>query len=159
MPPIAAPDGMERAVELGVQAFYARHTFHGPRLHGLEAVLACTATSITAAVRGSRPRDWCPHDPRAAWHLDPLVVDAAFQLALYWAWVTDRVAILPRSIAEVALLRPFAPDRPVRVRLEALPAAQGERAGTFWLYQDEALAGWMRDVRARVLAGFGAGGG
>ena len=112
---------------LALDEFYARHTFHGPRLRGIVRITGLDELHVAGVVRSARPGDLYPSGPRgpgAAFALDPLVVDASFQLAAYFMLVRHGRAGLPLGFDELRVLAPFDPGEagaPVSclVRLEA----------------------------------------
>ena len=83
VPELAAPAALEPP-PLALDEFYARHTFHGPRLRGIVQIAGLDALHIAGTVRSARPGDLCA---TGAFALDPLVIDASFQLAAYFMLV------------------------------------------------------------------------
>ena len=89
-PPSAGPRTIETA---GLPAYgrsprsvYHDVLFHGPDLHGLERIEACTLEAVSATVRTApAPTIWIERPLRQAWLTDPLVLDSAFQLLVLWA--------------------------------------------------------------------------
>src|SRR5207249_9051944 len=61
---------------------------------------------------------------RAAWAVDPLALDGAFQLAAYWAWTQLQRAGFPVGIQEYVQLGPL-PEGPLRATL-TLEQSAGE---------------------------------
>ncbi len=132
------------ALPLELDAFYAEHTFHGPKLRGIERVLHLADTAVEGIVRTSP----------SAGRVDPLAVDSSFQLAVYWAQAVQGKGALPLSVGECVILRPW--QGRVRARLDLSSITEAEVTGTIRYYSDapEArpeLIGWMRDVRAKLL--------
>jgi 8-amino-7-oxononanoate synthase len=115
---------------LALEDFYARHTFHGPRLRGIVRITGLDELHIAGVVRSARAGDLYPSGPKGPggasgpFGLDPLVVDASFQLAAYFMLVRHGRAGLPLGFDELRVLAPFDPGgagAPVSclVRLEA----------------------------------------
>jgi len=70
--------------------------FHGPDLHGIEAVDGCTENGIAAAVKGApAPGAWIRQPLRSSWLTDPLALDSAFQLMILWSFERFGHASLP----------------------------------------------------------------
>lgn len=117
--------------------FYAGHHLHRQDFRAL-----CRLRPGAAEVLTSHPTWVYPADPRTAWHLDPLVVDGAFQLAL----MLSRDVLWPVSIEHLALLEPFT-GASAEVRLA--PDAESPLRADYQFFQDGRLVGWMRGVQAR----------
>ncbi len=126
--PAAAPDlggpGQDPALPLPLEEFYASYTFHGPRLQGIAAIEQLTPSGIVGWVKTSKPSDWIRDSTRERWTVDPLTIDAALQLAGYWAWVNLKRAGFPVAIEEYIQREPFG-EGLVRVSL-TLEQAQGD---------------------------------
>ena len=58
-------------------------------------------------VKGCRPADWVKDPVRAQWTVDPLVIDASFQLAGYWAWTRQQRAGFPLGFERFVQYAPF----------------------------------------------------
>jgi 8-amino-7-oxononanoate synthase len=82
---------------LTLSEFYARHTFHGPRLRAVDEVTTVGAHSIAGRIRTG-------DDPSMSWLL---AVDGALQLCAYWAVVHHGRIGLPIGAAELRLRGPI----------------------------------------------------
>jgi 8-amino-7-oxononanoate synthase len=105
-----------RPTGLTLQEFYARHTFHGPRLRAVEEVIAVGAGSVEGRIRTG-------DDPSLTWLL---AVDGALQLCAYWAVVHHGRIGLPVGVGEMRLRGPI----PAGARLvcrAALRRSEGDR--------------------------------
>ena len=58
-------------------------------------------------MKGCRPADWVKEPLRSEWTVDPLIIDASFQLAGYWAWVKHQRAGFPVALGRFVQLAPF----------------------------------------------------
>ncbi|HUJ60169.1 MAG TPA: aminotransferase class I/II-fold pyridoxal phosphate-dependent enzyme [Kofleriaceae bacterium] len=118
LPALERPAVLEPA-PLALDEFYARHTFHGPRLRGIATIDGLDATHIAGTVRAARPGELGERAGNFA--IDPLVIDASFQLAAYFMHVRHRRAGLPLGFDELRLLAPLPPGARIGclVRLEA----------------------------------------
>jgi 8-amino-7-oxononanoate synthase len=112
------PAGEHLSVSLPLSEFYARHTFHGPRLRAVEEVLSVGSGHIEgriqAAPAGGGATPWL------------LAVDGALQLCAYWAVVHHGRIGLPVGVAELRLSAPI----PAGVRLvcrATLAGSEGDR--------------------------------
>ena len=105
LPELAMPASLAPP-DLALDAFYTHHTFHGPRLRGIEEIAGLDARNLVGTVRSARPGDLCPN---AAFAIDPLVLDASFQLAAYLMFARHNRAGLPLGFDELRVLAPVAP--------------------------------------------------
>ncbi|MGF1511223.1 MAG: aminotransferase class I/II-fold pyridoxal phosphate-dependent enzyme [Myxococcota bacterium] len=115
------PKGSERPVGFGLEAFYERFTFHGPRFRAIKAVHRVVEGGISGRVRGSARRVWMPETP-GTWTVDPLVVDAAFQLAGYWTSLVMGRTGFPIRVQRMVLHSPIEPASDSEARDEDVEA-------------------------------------
>lgn len=92
---------------MSLKDFYGGFTFHGPRLQGIVSIDALGDDGVSGTVKGCRPADWVKEPLRKEWTVDPLVLDASFQLAGYWAWVKHQRAGFPVALGRFVQLKPF----------------------------------------------------
>ncbi len=92
---------------MSLKDFYGGFTFHGPRLQGITSIDALSDEGVVGWVKGCRPSDWIKEPLRTEWSVDPLILDASFQLAGYWAWVKQQRAGFPISLGRFVQLKPF----------------------------------------------------
>lgn len=111
--PALSLTGERAAPPVDLETFYREHTFHGPRMQGILQIERLTDRGIEGMVRPSSPRALIPTSPRTAWAIDPLVLDASFQLAGYWALVQLQRAGYPIGFRRLVQQRPFG-EEPVR---------------------------------------------
>jgi 8-amino-7-oxononanoate synthase len=93
--PTADAGPVSGAPPLSLAEFYARHTFHGPALQGIEVVEALAKEAVCGIVRAGGAEAWGERD----WRFSPLAIDAAFQLSAYWAHVHHGRAGFPVRVA------------------------------------------------------------
>ncbi len=117
---------------LALDEFYTSYTFHGPRLRGIESIEQLGPQGIVGQVRTSKPQDWIRGSKRAAWTVDPLALDGAFQLAAYWAWTHLQRAGFPIGIEEYVQLAPLG-EGPLRASLTMEQTEGDEVHGTIVL--------------------------
>jgi 7-keto-8-aminopelargonate synthetase-like enzyme/NAD(P)-dependent dehydrogenase (short-subunit alcohol dehydrogenase family)/acyl carrier protein len=119
---------------MSLQDFYGGFTFHGPRLQGITAVEAVGEDGVVGLVKGCRPADWIKDPLRTRWAVDPLLLDASFQLAGYWAWVKHQRAGFPVALGRLVQLRPLGLG-PVRCTVSFEAATEDVFTGTL-VWQD-----------------------
>ncbi|MBX7114377.1 MAG: aminotransferase class I/II-fold pyridoxal phosphate-dependent enzyme [Myxococcaceae bacterium] len=125
-PSLASPVTLKASgsLPMPLTEFYQGFTFHGPRLQGIIAIEAVDEQGISGVVKTSQPADWIKEPLRKQWTIDPLVLDASFQLAGYWAWVKHQRAGFPLGFAEYTQVKPFGAG-PVKCTV-TFEAAQGD---------------------------------
>ena len=117
--------GDDEALPFDVPTFYRAHTFHGPRLAGIDAIERMTSQGIAGVVHPTPVAAWIPGSDRETWAADPLILDSSFQLAGYWALVHHRRAGFPIGFERFTVLAPFG-DQPLRCCL-VLDEAEEDR--------------------------------
>ncbi len=105
-----------RGYSLDVATSYATRLFHGPQLHGIAAVEACSADGIVVDARtASAPWAWMTEPLRSTWLADPLALDAALQAIILWSQELRGEPCLPCSIARYRQYRRTFPREGVRI--------------------------------------------
>ncbi len=103
-PPAPMPCTLEALprFEDDASVLYAqKRLFHGEALQGIEVIEGIGETGMAARVRsGARPTDWLDEPLRGAWLTDPLALDCAFQLMVYWTQVFHHAPSLPVRIGK-----------------------------------------------------------
>ena len=90
--------------ELSVDKVYDDILFHGRDLHGIKAIVGCSAMGIeVVAKHAPAPGAWMTSPHRKKWILDPLIMDSAFQAAIIWCHETLGMVCLPTYIANVRI--------------------------------------------------------
>ena len=114
--PVATLRVAPRGYSLDVVTAYATRLFHGPQLHGIAAVEACSADGIVVDSRtASAPWAWMTEPLRSAWLADPLALDAALQAVILWSQELRGEPCLPCSIAKYRQYRRTFPREGVRI--------------------------------------------
>ncbi len=93
--------------ELALSEFYGGITFHGPLLQGITEISAVGEGFIRGRVRTGSPDTWVPGTNRAAFTIDPLVLDSAMQLSGIVAWTRFGRAGTPIGIGRYVQLAPL----------------------------------------------------
>jgi acyl transferase domain-containing protein/7-keto-8-aminopelargonate synthetase-like enzyme/NAD(P)-dependent dehydrogenase (short-subunit alcohol dehydrogenase family) len=126
---------------MSLEDFYKGFTFHGPRLQGITRIDALAEDGVVGWVKGSTPADWVKEPLRNTWAADPLIIDASFQLAGYWAWTKQQRAGFPVGVGRFVQLAPFGAG-PVKCTV------------TFEASSDDVFSGTLvwQDAQGKVLA-------
>lgn len=148
-PPTAEPP------TLSVEEFYAHHTFHGPLLQGIAQVEEVGESHVRGVVRTAAEPGRLVRDARG-FTVDPLLIDASFQLAGYWAFVRHGRAGLPLGVGEyrpLPALAELSPGSPVRCLLR-LERSAGDLFVGHIDYRDEQgrLVAQLRDIQGSLPA-------
>ncbi len=156
--PLAVP--VTPAMSIG--DFYRDVTFHGPIMQALRDLSGIGDEGIDGSVGGSRPAQWLAQPWRAAWLVDPMQVDGAFQLVAYHLAARFNQAAYPVSLAR-CWWRGAAPGETVRCQVRGGPDGQGNFVGEIaFLGAEGEVIGVLQEVRGRVYtrgAKVGDGGG
>ena len=117
-----------------LEDFYKGFTFHGPRLQGITRIDTLADEGVVGWVKGSTPADWVKEPLRQTWAVDPLIIDASFQLAGYWAWTKQQRAGFPVGVGKFVQLAPFGLG-PIKCTVTFEAASEDVFAGTL-VWQD-----------------------
>jgi acyl transferase domain-containing protein/NAD(P)-dependent dehydrogenase (short-subunit alcohol dehydrogenase family)/acyl carrier protein len=116
--PEAVNDLATRAYPMSVVAAYEDVLFHGEQFQTIEEIHGFSDAGIVTMVRSApRPREWMAHPMRPDWLSDPLVIDAAFQLAILWCHANADGLCLPSYVAQYRQFRAKFPTDGVVVAL------------------------------------------
>jgi hypothetical protein len=95
-PPAEEPLGGLTPFPLSVAEAYAQVLFHGKRLHGIRRINGCSDRGMVARLAPApAPGRWIRQPLRSRWITDPLVLDAAFQMAILWCYALKDAVSLP----------------------------------------------------------------
>lgn len=154
---VGAPTGPLPAVKsftatpslpLSLKDFYSRFTFHGPRLQGIVSIDALGEDGVSGQVKGCRPADWIKDPLRSEWTVDPLIIDASFQLAGYWAWVKHQRAGFPVALGRFVQLAPFGLG-PLKCTVSFEASSDDVFTGTLvWQDASGRVVGYMTGAKA-----------
>ncbi|MEZ5124606.1 MAG: polyketide synthase dehydratase domain-containing protein, partial [Solirubrobacterales bacterium] len=115
---LPAPLAATGPFPLSVQELYDRWLWHGPALQAIASIDAYGPDGLDATLRASA-------SGTGSWRLDPVVVDAVFQLGIVWSRQTlDRTA-LPARVGRVEGAISLPAGTPVRCRLRLTAQAGG----------------------------------
>ncbi len=92
--------------DLSMDSVYDDILFHGQDLHGIKAIVGCSAMGIeVVAKHAPAPEAWLSSPHRNKWILDPLIMDSAFQAAIIWSHETLGMVCLPTYIANLRIYK------------------------------------------------------
>jgi hypothetical protein len=101
------------------EEIYEKILFHGKQLQAIQQVLSCSPEGMVARVHSApRPEAWVASPMRNDWLVDPMVLDAAFQMASLWCYELFAKVSLPVYGAVYRQYRSRFPDQGVKVVLE-----------------------------------------
>jgi 7-keto-8-aminopelargonate synthetase-like enzyme/NAD(P)-dependent dehydrogenase (short-subunit alcohol dehydrogenase family) len=148
--PALTPPPSEEKPPVALADFYAKHTFHGPRLQGIVSLDGVGPAHVRGVVKSAHPADLVTG--ARGFTVDPLLVDSAFQLAVYWAHVKKGRAALPLGFDEVRMLAPVAPGTQVSCLL-LLESSQGDLVTGHIDLRDASgnLVFQLRGMRAQLM--------
>jgi hypothetical protein len=98
-----SPQPIESPLGASADEAYERWLFHGPTYQVIESLTGADERGIDAVVRRESPAARRHDQP---WILDPVLVDAAPQLAMIWSRALFDVAVLPSRITRYRLYEP-----------------------------------------------------
>jgi 8-amino-7-oxononanoate synthase len=136
------------ALPLELKEFYSKFTFHGPKLQGITSIDGMNSTGIVGWVKGCKPVDWVKEPLRHEWAIDPLLMDASFQLAGYWAWTQQQRAGFPVGFSKFVQLKPFGLG-PVKCTVTFANQNEDEFVGTLiWQNSAGETLAFMEGIKA-----------
>ncbi len=136
------------SLPLSLKDFYGGFTFHGPRLQGITSIDALSDDGVVGQVKGCRPADWIKEPLRNEWTIDPLILDASFQLAGYWAWVKHQRAGFPLALGRFVQLAPFGLG-PLKVTVTFESGNEDTFTGTLvWQNEKGAVVAYLTGMTA-----------
>ena len=134
---------------LSVAAFYRDVAFQGPLLHGILEIESEGKSSLRGTVKTSTPQDFLPGDPRKEWTIDPLLIDSALQMAVYWSHVERGKLAVAQEIQRIVWLQQPAPGK-VQVQWRMISENENEILSTAQFVQDGRPLGWLEGVKSRL---------
>ena len=104
---------------MNLSAAYDTRLFHGPMLHGMTAIEACSAEGIVVTARSApSPWSWMAEPARGSWLADPLAIDSALQAIILWSQEFRGKPCLPCAIASYRQYRRTFPKDGVRIVIQ-----------------------------------------
>ena len=128
-----------------MEEVYDKILFHGNALKGLQRILTLSPQAMVAELASAPPPDqWTTEPLRSRWIGDPLVLDAAFQMAIVWCFEQKGMLSLPSFGASYRQYCSRFPEEGVTAVLEIRHAGPEQDAGRFY------LSGYPSPVIARL---------
>ena len=129
------------AMPLSVAAAYEEWLFHGPLLQAIKSVESIGPSGVSGTLQLSDPMECLSGSPSGSWLLDPVLLDAAFQMQLLWGRVHWDVTLLPSRVQRYVRLAETAGLRPgdlVRCELRIRPETKNPISHTDIAFFDRA---------------------
>ncbi len=135
LPPVfSKPEhtGLDTTYPKSIDEAYDKILFHGLQLRGINEILSCSPSGMTATVSTApSPDSWMTSPFRNSWISDPLVLDAAFQMATLWCYENKGVVSLPSYSASYRQFRKKFPSDGICVVLEVKHVSSHKMTGDF----------------------------
>ncbi len=111
---------------------YDEILFHGEQLQGIKEIKAYSEKGMLARLSAApRPQEWIQSPFRDNWLTDPLVLDAAFQMAILWCHQTLGQVSLPSYCARFRQYAPCFPKEDILAVLEVRHWTDHKMTGDF----------------------------
>jgi hypothetical protein len=111
---------------------YEKILFHGDQLRGILDILHCTATGMAARIASApSPAEWITDPLRSRWIGDPLVLDAAFQMAIVWCFENRGKVSLPSYSASYRQFAKTFPSGGVLALLDVTEVTDHKMTGDY----------------------------
>jgi hypothetical protein len=121
-----------KAYSRGIKEVYEKILFHGFELRGIQEIIGYSSQGIAARVSSApSPIKWMTDPLRSKWIGDPLVLDAAFQMAIVWCFEEKGVVSLPSFSASYRQYCNQYPSEGVTAVLEVKQATDHKMKGDF----------------------------
>ena len=115
-----------------MEEVYKKILFHGNGLKGLQRILSLSPETMVAELASAPPPDqWTTEPLRSRWIGDPLVLDAAFQMAIVWCFEQKGMVSLPSFGASYRQYCSRFPENGVTAVLEIRQTGQNKMLGDF----------------------------
>jgi NAD(P)-dependent dehydrogenase (short-subunit alcohol dehydrogenase family)/acyl carrier protein len=122
----------ERPYPRSIDEIYDEILFHGRSLRGITEIVGISSAGIIARIAAAPdPAQWIAHPTRRQWVADPLVLDAAFQLAIVWCHEERQAVCLPSYCARYRQYCRQFPAEGVTVLLQITAVTARKMCGDF----------------------------
>jgi NAD(P)-dependent dehydrogenase (short-subunit alcohol dehydrogenase family)/acyl carrier protein len=144
-PPAPPLEPIDPAMQLDPPLAYQRWLFHGPAFQVIEQGQGFGTDGIDVTVRGGARG-------RHNWLIDPLVLDAAPQLALLWSRAMYATSALPNRIGTYHRYGPIGTG-PVQTLFRIVPGSDAHAIrATIWFVRDGRVVGQMEGLESTANA-------
>ncbi|GBC60729.1 type I polyketide synthase [Desulfonema ishimotonii] len=120
-----------------VSDVYRDILFHGAPLHGIREIRSCSPHAMVARLAPAPPpAQWVKVPLRSGWIGDPLMLDAAFQMAIVWCYEEKGLVSLPGYVAAWRQYVSHFPSEGVTAVLEVRETGNRKMKGDFTFLDD-----------------------
>lgn len=139
-PPAPSIDRIAKSFPHDARGAYEKWLFHGPAFQIIETLHGADNSGIDALVRPSSVRACAGAGGESAWLIDPIMLDAAPQLAILWSRAMFDTTPLPNRIRSYHRYARLGPD-PIRVVFRTTEPSDGStfRADVWFLQKDRVI--------------------
>jgi len=124
--------GKSCAYTRSMEEVYDKILFHGKALKGLQRILTLSPEAMVAELASAPPPDqWTTEPLRSRWIGDPLVLDAALQMAIVWCFEQKGMVSLPSFGASYRQYCSRFPEEGVTAVLEIRNTGPNKMTGDF----------------------------
>ncbi len=146
LPPAPAAPPVEpihEAFPMSTDKAYEQWLFHGPGLQVIEQLTGLDAQGLDAVALPARVRQHAGSTAHAGWLIDPVVLDAAPQMAQLWSQATYGTTVLPNSLQTYHRYGPIGTE-PVEMRWRVDPGHDEHTVkGRVWFLRGGRVVGQM----------------
>jgi acyl transferase domain-containing protein/NAD(P)-dependent dehydrogenase (short-subunit alcohol dehydrogenase family)/acyl carrier protein len=134
-------DAATKAYGRSVDEVYEQILFHGDKLRGIKTISSLTPNGMTARLLSApSPSLWIKDPLRSRWVLDPLLLDAAFQMAIIWCYEERGNVSLPGFCASYRQYCESFPSDGVTAVMEVRSVTDRKMTGDFiFLHENETV--------------------
>lgn len=131
---------------LDVEQAYDQWLFHGATLQVITELTGLDAQGVDAVVRPGCWRTSVGQHVQQGWLIDPLVLDAAPQLAILWSRATHDATPLPNRVGRYHRFGPMGGD-PIQVHYRVENGTDGNNyKASVWFIRDGRVLGMMEGL-------------
>jgi len=115
-----------------IEDAYKNVLFHGDMLRGIQKIEGYSAKGMIAElISAPKPKKWLTNPYRDRWLGDPLVMDAAYQMAILWCHEITGLVSLPSYSAAYRQYQKKFPENGVKAVLEVSELTDHKMTGNF----------------------------
>jgi acyl transferase domain-containing protein/NAD(P)-dependent dehydrogenase (short-subunit alcohol dehydrogenase family)/acyl carrier protein len=139
---------------------YDKILFHGAQLRGIQKIIGYSHNGMVAELSNApTPDNWIKNPYRQKWITDPLVLDAAYQMAILWCHETTGLVSLPSYSASYRQYQEEFPADGVTAILEVKELTDHKMKGNFTFLNSDnrivaAITGYEAIMDASLMKAF-----